>query len=399
VSVVRRPSTRTVVLYGSALAAAIAALLLIVPPPVVDTSWLVDVAVLGAVSLGADATRSRKPGWLGTLDASFVVALIALVLTGPYGAVAVRVGPDLIMRLAGRRSRRPANVLGTAAAGVAECLAGAAILQAAPHALTDLSAAPALFTAGLGMVATSFVVGPGLYSLVVDRESPRRAFAPFTDALPVEVGLAAAGVGIALASGPLGVLALVAFAAAVEIPGLALGRLTRFDAVRGVDRHTARRSYAHALADVLRLPRRDRRTMQAGLLILEGATPRLMPEPTVEVTEVVLRYDEWWDGSEGDAGAEWIPAAARIIAVAEAWSAMTAAGTPGLDHDEALLGLASGSGTRFDPDVVEAAARVVATESPYAQQPAFLPRLHRVPGPRVVRRGALPRLLETVAGD
>src|SRR3954464_760967 len=65
VSVVRRPPARAVVLYRTAVAAAIAALLLIVPPPAVDTSWLTDVAVLAAVSLAADATRSRKPGWLG----------------------------------------------------------------------------------------------------------------------------------------------------------------------------------------------------------------------------------------------------------------------------------------------------------------------------------------------
>jgi hypothetical protein len=399
VSLVRGPSVRAVALYAIALTACAGVLVLGFARPTLGARWLADVAVLGAISLGAEFTRSRKPGWLGTLDASFVVALVALVLTGPYGAVAVRVGADLLARMLGRGSRRPVNVLFSVTSGVAECLAGALVLRAAPGGLTELSAAPALFTAGLAMVATSFVVGPALFSVLVEGDRPGRAFAPFTDALGVEVGLAAAGAGIALASGPLGVFALLAFAVAVEIPGLALGRLTCFDAVRAVDRGTARRSYAEALADVLALPRRDRRAMEAGLAILDGATPSRMAAPTVDVTEVLLRHDEWWDGSDGDVGAEWIPPAARVIAVADAWSAMTAAGTPGLDHDEALLGLSSGSGTRFDPEVVDAAARVVATESPYAQQPAFLPRLHTVPGPRVVRRGALPRLLETVAGE
>jgi HD-GYP domain-containing protein (c-di-GMP phosphodiesterase class II) len=114
--------------------------------------------------------------------------------------------------------------------------------------------------------------------------------------------------------------------------------------------------------------------------------------------ETVLHRHERWDGGGECAGLSgaWIPLVSRIIAVATAWSELTARGTLELGHREAILGMSSQAGTRFDPEVVAAAAAVVELESMYAQQPAFIPGLHRLPLPRSLRHGPLPRVLRVI---
>ncbi len=81
-----------------------------------------------------------------------------------------------------------------------------------------------------------------------------------------------------------------------------------------------------------------------------------------EVMAIIRGHHERWDGTgkpDGLAG-EKIPLGARIIAVAEAYEALTA----GRDCDRvapvvALERLAEGAGTRFDPAIVEALGRSV----------------------------------------
>lgn len=73
---------------------------------------------------------------------------------------------------------------------------------------------------------------------------------------------------------------------------------------------------------------------------------------------VVLHHHERWDGTgypDGLAGEE-IPFAARVIAICDAWQAMMS-DRPyrvALGHDEAVAELRAGSGTQFDPQLVEA---------------------------------------------
>ncbi len=84
-------------------------------------------------------------------------------------------------------------------------------------------------------------------------------------------------------------------------------------------------------------------------------------------TQMVLYHQERWDGSgypEGLRGEE-IPLGARIVAVLEAWDAMTT-DRPyrrALSHDEAAKRLRSAAGTQFDPRVVEAFLKVCAGEA------------------------------------
>jgi hypothetical protein len=97
---------------------------------------------------------------------------------------------------------------------------------------------------------------------------------------------------------------------------------------------------------------------------------------------------EWWNGFGGPVGlsGEMIPLAARVMAVADTWSALTAAGSPRLGHGEVLELLRDAAGTRLDPQVVEAAVAVVSQERVTASEPAPEPRLHHLHVPALLRR-------------
>lgn len=90
---------------------------------------------------------------------------------------------------------------------------------------------------------------------------------------------------------------------------------------------------------------------------LIGAT---LVEPILggDVAEIVLRHHERWDGTgyPGRLAGEKVPLAARLIAIADAWTAMT---TPWSYPSEVAPGdaaarLRAGAGTQFDPRLVEA---------------------------------------------
>lgn len=90
---------------------------------------------------------------------------------------------------------------------------------------------------------------------------------------------------------------------------------------------------------------------------LIGAT---LVEPVLggDVAEIVLRHHERWDGTgyPGKLAGEKVPLPSRMIAIADAWTAMT---TPWSYPSEVPPGdaakrLQAGAGTQFDPRLVEA---------------------------------------------
>jgi HD-GYP domain-containing protein (c-di-GMP phosphodiesterase class II) len=88
------------------------------------------------------------------------------------------------------------------------------------------------------------------------------------------------------------------------------------------------------------------------------------------VAQMVLYHQEWYDGRgypEGLKGEE-IPLGSRIVAVLDAWDAMTSDRPyrKALSHEIAVGELKKGSGTQFDPKVVETFLRLESAEGPKA---------------------------------
>ena len=116
---------------------------------------------------------------------------------------------------------------------------------------------------------------------------------------------------------------------------------------------------------------------------------------------LALHSHERWAGDGWPAGlpAEAIPIGSRILAVAVAWAALTASGTRGA--------LAGGRHARARGPVGELPSTRPSSPPPcgsssdeegFASEPAFQPKLHRLPGPAVVAaRRALPGLLPRLA--
>ena len=81
------------------------------------------------------------------------------------------------------------------------------------------------------------------------------------------------------------------------------------------------------------------------------------------IAPLILYHHEWFDGSgyaEGLVGEE-IPIGARIVAVIDAYDAMTSDRPyrKALPKESAIKELKKGSGSQFDPKIVDAFLRVL----------------------------------------
>jgi HD-GYP domain-containing protein (c-di-GMP phosphodiesterase class II) len=88
------------------------------------------------------------------------------------------------------------------------------------------------------------------------------------------------------------------------------------------------------------------------------------------VAPMVLYHQEWFNGKgypEGLSGEE-IPLGARIVALLDAWCAMTSPRPwrPALTRDEAIKEVVKGAGSQFDPRVVEAFLSVLENQNAFA---------------------------------
>ena len=89
------------------------------------------------------------------------------------------------------------------------------------------------------------------------------------------------------------------------------------------------------------------------------------------VAPMVLYHQEWFNGKgypEGLSGEE-IPLGARIVAILDAWCAMTSPRPwrPALTREEAIKEIVKGAGSQFDPRVVEAFLAVLERQSTAAE--------------------------------
>ncbi len=93
---------------------------------------------------------------------------------------------------------------------------------------------------------------------------------------------------------------------------------------------------------------------------IAGATPELAP-----IAEAILTHHEWWDGSGYPRGlkGEEIPLISRIVAIVDAYNAMTE-GRPykdAVEQEESLRELQNKAGTQFDPFLTAAFIKMMVT--------------------------------------
>jgi hypothetical protein len=362
-----------------------------------EPAVLVALAVIAAVAFAAELRF--KSAIAAYFDASLGLALIALAIAGPTAAFCVWVIPDLISRFIVRQDPRLSPGMVATVSGYALAVfAGDAVLRLAEFD-SPVAGAPALFTAGLVMASVDFFVARAMFAPFYQRLRPFAVIrTEFLDVVPAVMAMLALGVGVAAVVPELGPLALAPLALAILLPQLAYAALANSRSVARLEPPEATAIYANALADELRMTRFERRLLDAGAdrigrLERGGWASGVGDDPPLTGL-IVLGVDERWDGTglPFSIPAQATPRASRVLAVARAWSALTAAGTIGLPHREAILDLAARAGTEFDPAVVDAAAEIVASEGAITRAADFEPKLHRLPLPAAVRRRGLPVL-------
>ena len=394
----RRVAIGLAINLGCGLAAI--ALFVLVSPA---TSWgsPAILAALGAIAVVAFATELRfKSSLAAYFDASLVLALIALAVGGPLPAFCVWVIPDAISRFVVRQDPiLSPGMVATVSGYALAALAGAAVLGVADSD-SLVAAAPALYTAGLVMAGVDFLVGRLLVAPFYQGLRPRALIRnEFFDLAPAVMTMLAVGVAVTALLPSLGGIALAPLAAVVLVPQLAFAALGRSRSVARLDQPEATGVYASAIAHELRLSRFERRLVDATVARIARveAGGRIGAAGEPRLTGVVaLAVDERWDGGGGPFGIHARSAlrASRVVSVARAWSSLTAAGGPRLSHTEALLDLTARAGSEFDPEVVESAAEIVASEGALTRSGDFEPKLHRMPLPAGLRTRGLPAIAE-----
>jgi HD domain len=380
-----------------------AALLVTVAP---ESDWS-DPVVIGALAVlsGLAHTAEQRLGSNRVFfGATLAIALVALGVAGPVPALLVWLVPDLLARFVERVEDRltPAFVanLGGYLLGV---VAGSLLLELG-GSQTGAGMAPALLTAGLAMAALNFGFA-------------RLTFAPFyqharvealvrdefTSMMPAVLGMLVVGDITAILVDPLGGWALLILPVVILMPRFAIERIARSTSVAKLDRAEAMQVYVAAICDVLGLSREDREQLACAADLIEpinGDTSGINgfdwgSAHVPGAAMLALHAGERWAGTGWPAGlpADAIPYGSRILAVAQAWTDLTAKGTPELTQAEAMLSLAAQADTEFDPAIVDAALHVVADEAGFSRDPDFQPKLHRMPLPRTLRRGALPTVM------
>jgi hypothetical protein len=349
-------------------------------------------AVLVVLGLIAIRTEVSLPAGI-TLEALSALGLIATAVAGAGPALVVLLAPIVVHAVTGReRLLRAGNLANVAAYGT-YALVGAALLAVVAPDATSPTAFGWVLLVGLVQLLINWLIGPALYVTLWLGHTPRTALAVLADGVPAGAVMALLGATTVVLIPALGILALALFALIVLLPQSYLTYAARTRPVARLSSHVATRRYAHALAVQLGLSRTERRHLRD---VLDAAARRRPSGEAVDYLHASSRgvgapeldaqlTTEWWNGHGGPIGlsAAAIPEAARVIAVAETWSALTARGSPQLSHNEALTHLDAAAGLRFDPVVVVAARAVVAQERVTVAEPAPEPRLHRlhVPGP------------------
>lgn len=335
-------------------------------------------------------------------DADTAVALIALVLAGPLPAFAVWLAPNIARILVVPDERRfrfghVANLVGTGW----PLLAAWGVLQLAGAHHASLASLPAIVIAGVVLNLTNQAIGPMMFFPLWCDVSPRLVIADLRRNLMSDVAMVVLGALTVTLMARLGYAALITFSIIVVIPRVTVALLARARSVTRLAPAAATAMYTQALGSALGMTREDRKTLLAVLGVAEQhearlthhdaqpwAHTKLLLKRFSEVMSAAWMTSEWWDGSgPANVCGEDIPLAARLVSVAQAWSALTASGGPQLSHEEALERLRAQAGTRLDPAIVDTMAEVIELERCLTALPACEPRVYRLPVPSHWREG------------
>lgn len=352
-------------------------------PILIGALWL-----MGLLALQGQVRFGVAPGHF---DAELALVPLALVIVGPVPTLAMLVLPDLASRTVLRVPGFPLRSMGLLAncasyvAGIAA--AGWVLHTGAGGGHSALLTPMLVLPAGLAYIAVNFAIARIVHQ-VLWKGQPGRSIAPqFIRDMPAIVAMLSLAAVILWLFPIIGITALLLVSPLVLVPQIAAA-LTRTRPVSERSPAAATILYTRALASELGLPRRERRrTVLAAQMLAGGEPSGASLHDLGEARFLALHASECFDGSGAPAQLQGglIPAGSRILATAAAWSALTAAGTAMLPHEQALLGLQLHAGAELDPGVLAAAGRLIATEQPFARQPAAAPILHRLPAPLAAR--------------
>ncbi len=394
----RGPFAAASPIVGSALVAVVAFALL-----TPSSSWTESISIFALAAISAVAYMSGlrlKITEAAYFDASIALALLALAIGGPIPALLVWLVPDVMARFILRVDPigSPGHVATVASFALA-VVAGAWVLSLDGTAGVT---APALYTAGLAMYVVNFVVARVFFATPYQgfrvRDIVRSEFMEMAVSILAILGVT---VVIWALMDTLGVLALVPFALVILLPQFALQALTRRRSIARHGTEYATHVYAAAIADEMGLSRLERRLLTEATIGPDSSPSLALPRRRHGLHGLVmLGLDERWDGRGGPFGARGQSTlrVSRVLSVARAWSKLTAADGPRLNQTEAMLALELRSGSELDPQIVNAAGAIVAAEKAFLREPDFEPRLHTLPVPRALRRGAVPAVLGKLAG-
>jgi hypothetical protein len=323
--------------------------------------------------------------------------LLALHFMGPLPAACVWLATEAVFLVLSRKTVE-AHVANVASFGWA-VLAGAFVLE-----LLGSSYASLALTA-VAMLCVNFAVIRTILGVILRGQGPATIVCEeLIRPAPATLLMVAVGIATAFLYEHIGVLALGLFTAAVVIPQSVLPALLRPRPVRELPYQQAVARYAGAIADLLGQDRPTRLVLEDAATFLDAEVfhpvqGRLRSDQFEHwhaVQETLLFYREHWDAPGGTPGAltgELIPLPSRILAVADVWARLTAAGSQELTHAQALHVLETRNGYHFDPTVVAAAAEVVEGQqlSGYGDL-AFQPHVNRVPLPGILAKLRVPAI-------
>jgi hypothetical protein len=365
---------RVAFLLGSVISVASVLALLALPIhlPAGRSATVLAVAAIGVLAC-ANVVVVARYGHDGVisdrlrLDATGVIALVALWLAGPAIAVVASATPDLLVRWRGpdrlRALPRIANFASYATATLAADGALALLGHPAPRPGATVASAAALVIAGAVWFLVNYCVTRGLVAmLAAGRPVLPTIRAELMPALPSVAAMVLSATVSAVATaviGPLGLIGLIAAVIAPQLTVVTVQYLTPSAGALEIDAGRAR--YAVAIATQLGLSHRQRRIVHAAVKGESGISRLSAGLGDIWYAVGAARFyeRERFDGT-GDfrLSGVMIPIESRVLAVADAWARLTSKGTLSMSQAAAVASLERHQ-PRFDPQVVAAARALV----------------------------------------